>query len=289
MNFSKPFRVDDGRHFRLKDYDPSDTGGLHSPKEAEQILQKGVAKLAELQDILYAQDRWALLVILQAMDAAGKDGTIKHVMSGVNPEGCQVHSFKAPSDEELDHDFMWRCWTRLPSRGQIGIFNRSYYEEALVVRVHPEVLAQEKLPPKLVTKKIWEDRFRDFRHFEDHLARNGVVVRKFFLNLSKGEQKKRFLCRLDEPEKNWKFSEADVHERAHWDQYMHAYEDMIRHTASKEAPWYVVPADNKWFTHLVVADAIVQSLQDLDLSYPKVDAGKRKALQAARVLLEKKR
>jgi PPK2 family polyphosphate:nucleotide phosphotransferase len=287
MKCSKPFRITDGKHFRLKDFDPADTGGLHSPGDASEILQGGIEQMQKLQDMLYAQDRWGLLLVFQAMDAAGKDSTIKHVMSGVNPEGCQVHSFKAPSDDELDHDYMWRCATRLPNRGHIGIFNRSYYEEVLVVRVHPEVLAQEKLPPRLVTKKIWDERFRDIRHFEDYLNRNGILVRKFFLNVSKEEQKKRFLARLDEPEKNWKFSEADVHERAHWDEYMTAYEDLIRHTSTEEAPWYVVPADNKWFTRLVVAEAVVNALKDLDLCYPKVDAAKRKALAAARLLLEK--
>ena len=259
------YRVDDGKHFRLKDIDPADTGHWRSVEEAKEQLQKDIARMAELQAMLYAQDRWALLLIFQAMDAAGKDGTIKHVMSGVNPEGCQVHSFKAPSARELQHDFLWRTTWDLPERGHIGIFNRSYYEEVLVVRVHPPVLESELVPPSLITKEIWEERFEDIHSFERHMARNGTVIRKFFLHLSKKEQKQRFLARLDEPEKHWKFSEADIHERECWDDYQEAYEDMIRHTASKQAPWYVVPADNKWFTHLVVAAAIVQTLEELDL------------------------
>lgn len=238
--------------------------------------------------MLYAQDRWSLLLIFQAMDAAGKDGTIKHVMSGVNPEGCQVHSFKAPSARELQHDFLWRTTWDLPERGHIGIFNRSYYEEVLVVRVHPTVLESQLVPPSLITKDIWKERFEDIHSFERHMARNGTVIRKFFLHLSKKEQKQRFLARLDEPEKHWKFSEADIHERKYWDDYQQAYEEMICHTASKHAPWYVVPADNKWFTHLVVAAAIVETLEELDLSYPKVDAAKLKEIQAARKLLGKK-
>ncbi|MGC2537457.1 MAG: polyphosphate kinase 2 family protein, partial [Candidatus Sulfotelmatobacter sp.] len=246
------------------------------------------ARMADLQAKLYAQDCWSVLLIFQAMDAAGKDGTIKHVMSGVNPEGCQVISFKVPSDTELEHDFLWRTTRHLPERGQIGIFNRSYYEEVLVVRVHPEALKDEKLPPSLVTKNIWEERFEDIRSFERHMARNGTVIRKFFLHLSKKEQKRRFLARLDEPEKNWKFSEADIHERDYWDDYQKAYEDMIRHTASKHAPWYVVPADNKWFTHLVVSAAIVETLEELNLTYPKVDAAKLKEIAAARRILLKK-
>jgi PPK2 family polyphosphate:nucleotide phosphotransferase len=282
------YRVDDGKHFRLKDIDPADTGHWHSVEEAKEQLQKDIARMAELQAMLYAQDRWALLLIFQAMDAAGKDGTIKHVMSGVNPEGCQVHSFKAPSARELQHDFLWRTTWDLPERGHIGIFNRSYYEEVLVVRVHPPVLESELVPPSLITKDIWEERFEDIHSFERHMARNGTVIRKFFLHLSKKEQKQRFLARLDEPEKHWKFSEADIHERECWDDYQEAYEDMIRHTASKHAPWYVVPADNKWFTHLVVAAAIVETLEELDLSYPKVDAAKLKEIAAARRTLSKK-
>jgi PPK2 family polyphosphate:nucleotide phosphotransferase len=282
------YRVDDGRHFRLKDFDPADTGHWHSEDHAQEHLEKDVARMADLQSKLYAQDRWAVLLIFQAMDAAGKDGTVKHVMSGVNPEGCQAYSFKTPSDTELQHDFLWRTTERLPERGRIGIFNRSYYEEVLVVRVHPKVLDGERLPPSLVTKNIWDERFEDIQAFERHMARNGTVIRKFFLHLSKKEQKRRFLARLEEPEKNWKFSAADVHEREYWDDYQKAYEEMIRRTASKHAPWYVVPADNKWFTHLVVSAAIVETLEDLGLSYPEVDGAKRKALQRARAGLEKK-
>jgi PPK2 family polyphosphate:nucleotide phosphotransferase len=285
---AKAYRIDDGRHFQLKDMDPADTGHLHSEEDAKEHLQKYIARTEDLQAKLYAQDRWALLLVFQAMDAAGKDGTIKHVMSGVNPEGCQVYSFKTPSDTELQHDFLWRTTEHLPERGHIGIFNRSYYEEVLIVRVHPEVLKNEKLPPALVTKDIWLERFEEIRGFERHMARNGTVIRKFFLHLSKKEQKKRFLARLDEPAKNWKFSDADVHEREFWDDYQKAYEDMIRHTASKHAPWFVVPADNKWFTHLVVSAAIVEALEELDLSFPKVDAAKQKEIQAARRMLEKK-
>lgn len=278
----KPYRVIDGDKFRLKDFDPSDTGKLHSKVHAEQLLQKGVTRLAELQDKLYAQDRWAVLLIFQAIDAAGKDGAIKHVMSGVNPQGCQVYSFKVPSAEELDHDYLWRTMRRLPERGHIGIFNRSYYEEVLVVRVHPEALVNEKIPPSLVTKDIWQERFHDICNFERYLSRNGVVVRKFFLHVSKKEQKKRFLERLDEPEKNWKFSAADVGERRYWNDYMEAYQDMIAHTATKHAPWFVVPADNKWFTRLIVSAVVVDTLEGLGLAYPEVDPEKRKALQAAR-------
>jgi len=278
---AKAYRVDDGKHFRLKDFDPADTGEWKSEDDAKDQVQKDIARMADLQAKLYAQDNWSVLLIFQALDAAGKDGTIKHVMSGVNPEGCNVHSFKTPSDTELQHDFLWRTTRHLPERGHIGIFNRSYYEEVLIVRVHSEILQQEKLPPSLVTKKIWEERFQDIHDFERHMARNGTVIRKFFLHLSKKEQRKRFLSRLDEPEKNWKFSAADIRERKYWDDYQKAYEEMIRHTASKHAPWYVVPADNKWFTHLVVAAAIVETLEDLDPSFPKVDAAKRKEIQAA--------
>ena len=285
---AKSYRVEDGKDFRLKDYDPADTDGRHSKEHAEEALQQGVARLAELQDKLYAQDRWAVLLIFQGMDAAGKDGAIKHVMSGVNPEGCQVYSFKVPTDAELQHDFLWRTTLGLPQRGHIGIFNRSYYEEVLIVRVHPEVLKGEKVPPSLVTKSLWGERFEDIRSLERHLAREGTVIRKFFLNISKKEQKRRFLARLDQPEKNWKFSAADIHERACWDDYMNAYEEMIINTASKYAPWYAVPADNKWFTRLVVSSVIVDALEELDLSYPKVDAVKRKELAAARKLLLKK-
>ena len=289
--FVKPYRITDGRGFRLKNADPRDTGRLESQDEeaAKEALREGVELLAELQDKLYAQDRWAVLLIFQALDAAGKDGTIKHVMSGVNPQGVEVHSFKAPSEEELDHDFLWRCARRLPERGRIGIFNRSYYEEVLVVRVHPGILAREKLPPELPAKRIWEERYEDINDFERYLARNGTVIRKFFLHVSKKEQKKRFMERLDQPEKNWKFSAADVRERAHWDEYMEAYEDMIRATATPHAPWYVVPADNKWFTRLVVAAAVVDALERLDLRYPKVDKKKRAELAAARALLMQER
>jgi len=284
----KPFQIDHGKHFRLKDHDPGHTGGVHSKEEGEKLLQDGIAKLADLQDKLYAQDNYALLLVFQAMDAAGKDGVIKHVMSGVNPQGCQVYSFKAPSAEELDHDYMWRTMTRMPERGRIGIFNRSYYEEVLVVRVHPELLHAERIPPELITKDIWKQRFEDIKAFEHYLTGNGVVIRKFFLNLSKKEQKKRFLARLDEPEKNWKFSAADIKERACWDDYMDAFEDMIRHTATPEAPWHVIPADNKWFSRIAVAEAVIDTLEGLDLSYPKVDDAKSKELAVARKLLEQK-
>jgi PPK2 family polyphosphate:nucleotide phosphotransferase len=281
---SKSYRVRDGRDFRLRDFDPADTGDLKEEDKprAKEALQAGVEALAGLQERLYAQDRWALLLIFQAMDAAGKDGTIKHVMSGVNPQGCQVSSFKAPTSEELDHDYLWRCLRRLPERGRIGIFNRSYYEETLVVRVHPELLARQKLPPGLITKHIWDQRFEDIRHVERYLSRNGVLIRKFFLHVSKKEQKKRFLERLDTPEKQWKFSAADVQERAFWDEYQAAYEDLIRHTATAEAPWYVVPADNKWFTRVIVAAAVIDALASLNLQFPEVDAAKRKELAAAR-------
>jgi PPK2 family polyphosphate:nucleotide phosphotransferase len=285
---AESYRIDDGKHFRLKDFDPADTAHWKSVDEAKDQLEKDIARMEELQAMLYAQGRWSLLLIFQAMDAAGKDGTIKHVMSGVNPEGCQVHSFKAPSPTELQHDFLWRTTEALPERGHIGIFNRSYYEEVLVVRVHPKVLEGQLVPPQLIGKDIWKERFEDIHSFERHMARNGTVIRKFFLHLSKKEQKKRFLARLDEPEKHWKFSEADIHEREYWDDYQDAYEDMIRHTASKHAPWYVVPADNKWFTHLVVAAAIVETLEELGLSYPKVDAAKLKEIAAARRTLSRK-
>jgi PPK2 family polyphosphate:nucleotide phosphotransferase len=282
---ANPFRVTKGKNFRLKDVDPNDT--LDFTKEADktrakEALTMGVTALAELQDKLYAQDKWAVLLIFQAMDAAGKDGAIKHVMSGVNPQGCEVYSFKSPSAEDLDHDYLWRCMKDLPNRGHIGIFNRSYYEEVLVVRVHPGFLAKQKLPPKLVGKKIWEERFEDIRNFEQYLARNGVVVRKFFLHVSKKEQKRRFLDRIDDSFKNWKFSSNDANERDFWDDYMKTYEEMIQRTATKDAPWYVVPADNKWFTRVVVASAVIETLASLDLAYPKVDEGKLKELAAAK-------
>jgi len=284
--FVRPYRVTDGRKFRLRDWDPGDTAGLKEEKKrAKEILASGARMLADLQDKLYAQDRWSLLLVFQAMDAAGKDGTIKHVMSGVNPQGCQVFSFKAPSAEDLDHDFLWRSTKCVPERGRIGIFNRSYYEEVLVVRVHPEFLANQKLPPKLVGKRIWEERYESIADFEKHMARNGTVILKFFLNVSRREQKKRFMERLDLPDKNWKFSEADAKERQHWKDYMAAYEDAIRATAKPWAPWYVIPADNKWFSRLVVAGAIIEAMDGLDLHYPAVDDAKKKELAAARKLL----
>src|SRR5690348_10260942 len=284
--FSKPYRIESGKGFRLKDFNPDDTAHLHSKEHAEELLEQSIREMADLQDKLYAQDRWALLLIFQALDAAGKDGAIEHVMSGVNPQGCQVYSFKKPSERELQHDFLWRTTLDLPERGHIGIFNRSYYEEVLVVRVHPEILAGEKLPPSLTGKKIWEERFEDIRSFERHMTRSGTVIRKFFLHLSKKEQKKRFLKRLEEPEKNWKFSVADIHERKYWDDYQDAYEDMIRNTATKHAPWYVVPADNKWFSRLVISTVVVDTLESLGLEYPKVDAATRKELAAAKKILE---
>jgi PPK2 family polyphosphate:nucleotide phosphotransferase len=286
---AKTYRVDSGKQFRLKDFDPADTRHWKSKEQAEEALREGIARTAELQKRLYAQDSWAVLLIFQAMDAAGKDSVIKHVMSGVNPQGCQVYSFKVPTETELQHDFLWRTTCSLPERGHIGIFNRSYYEEALVVRVHPEILKRERMPDALVSKKIWDERFEDICCFERHMWRNGTVIRKFFLHLSKKEQRRRFLARLEEPEKNWKFSAADIHERKYWDGYQDAYEDMIRNTASEEAPWYVVPADNKWFTWLAVSAVVVETLESLKLSYPKVDAVKRKELDAAKkVLLARK-
>ena len=285
----KPFRVDHGKHFYLKDHDPAQTAGVDSKDEAKRLLQEGVAKLSDLQDKLYAENGWALLLIFQAMDAAGKDGVIKHVMSGVNPQGCQVYSFKAPSAEELNHDYLWRTMKCVPERGRIGIFNRSYYEEVLVVRVHPELLKAQHIPPSLITKDIWKERYEDISAFERYMTRNGILIRKFFLNVSQKEQKRRFLDRLDHPEKNWKFSVADIRERACWDDYMEAYQDMIRHTSTPEAPWHVIPADNKWFTRIAVASAIVDTLEDLNLSYPTVDATKAKELAAARKLLEGKK
>ena len=285
-DLSRRYRITDGSTFRLRDFDPGDRAGVKDKERAQDGLRRGVERLAELQDMLYAQDHYAVLLIFQAMDAAGKDSAIKHVMSGVNPQGCQVFSFKAPSAEELDHDFLWRTNRCLPERGRIGIFNRSYYEETLVVRVHPQLLDRQHLPPHLVTKKIWEQRFEDINAYERYLARNGVVVRKFFLNVSRKEQKKRFLERLQEPEKNWKFSATDVEERGHWDEYMSAYEEMIRNTATPDAPWYVVPADYKWVTRLIVADAAVDALNGLRLHYPEVDKAKRAALDAARATLE---
>lgn len=286
--FIKPYRVTSGRSFRLKNIDPRDTGGLNSEDkpQAKELLARGVDWLAEQQDMLYAQDHWAVLLVFQAMDAAGKDGTIKHVTSGINPQGCTVTSYKQPSSEELDHDYLWRYMRNVPARGQIGIFNRSYYEEVLVVKVHEDLLRRQKLHPSLITRKIWDDRYDDIRNYERYLFRNGIIVLKFFLHVSKAEQKRRFMERLDNLEKNWKFSASDVAERGHWSEYQAAYEEAIRHTASKYAPWYVVPADNKWFTRLVVAAAVVDAIYELELHYPKVGADKRKALTAARAALE---
>ncbi len=289
--FAKPYRVTNGAKFRLKDCDPGDTMGLQSEDKprAKEALQIGVAALTELQDMLYAQDKWGVLVILQAMDAAGKDGAIKHVMSGVNPQGCQVFSFKAPSSEELDHDYLWRYMKCLPNRGNIGIFNRSYYEEVLVVRVHPEILRKQKIPPSLITKRVWEERFEDIRSFERYLVRNGIAIVKIFLNASKEEQKKRFLERADNPDKHWKFSASDMEEREFWNDYQKAFEELIRETATKECPWYVIPADNKWFTRVVVATAVIDTLAGLGLAYPQVDKVKlaeiakaKKALMASK-------
>lgn len=281
----EPYCVERGKHFRLKDFDSGDTQGLDLKKEAEDMLRDGVARLSDMQQKLYAQDRWALLLIFQAMDAGGKDGVIRHVMSGVNPQGCQVYSFKAPSAEDLSHDFLWRTSKCLPQRGHIGIFNRSYYEEVLIVRVHPNLLREERLPSSAARKNIWKRRFQDINAFETYLDQNGILIRKFFLHISKREQRDRFLSRLDEPDKNWKFSEDDVRERERWDDYMQAYEDMIRHTASLHAPWYVVPADHKWFARLVVASAIISTLEQLPLSFPHVDGAKKKELNSARKLL----
>ncbi len=285
----KPYRVEHGKKFRLKDFDPADTQGLDLKEEAGDLLRDGIARLSDMQQKLYAQDRWALLLIFQAMDAAGKDSVIRHVMSGVNPQGCEVYAFKAPSTEDLSHDFLWRISKCLPQRGHIGIFNRSYYEEVLVVRVHPPLLAKERIPPSLVTKKIWKERFESINSFERYLEREGVVIRKFFLNVSREEQKRRFLSRLEEPDKNWKFSEDDVRERERWDDYMSAYEDMIRHTATPRAPWYVIPADHKWFTRLAVAATIIDTLESLNLSFPKVASDKKKELDSARKLLLQER
>jgi PPK2 family polyphosphate:nucleotide phosphotransferase len=284
---SKAFRVDDGRGFRLKDVDPADTGDFRLREEAADLLSQGVTCLSELQEKLYAQDRWSLLLIFQAMDAAGKDGTIKHVMSGVNPTGCQVYSFKAPSAEELDHDFLWRTTRCLPERGRIGIFNRSYYEEVLVVRVHPQILGSQRLPPSLVTKNIWTERMEDIAAFEKYATRNGIAIRKFFLHVSRNEQRRRFLERLEQPDKNWKFALSDIKERDRWREYMRAYEDVIRRTSTPAAPWYVVPADNKWFTRLVVAAAVVEAMDGLSLAFPRVDRAKRRELAAVRATLSK--
>ncbi len=288
MTAFKQFRVEPDQKFRLKDRDPGDTAGFKSKKEAnaKERLTEGIERLRELQERLYAHDRWALLLIFQAMDAAGKDSTIEHVMSGVNPQGCQVYSFKQPSAEELDHDYLWRTNRCLPERGRIGVFNRSYYEEVLVVRVHQGILAAEKLPTELVDEDIWKQRFKDINAFERYLAQNGVALVKFFLHVSKEEQRRRFLARLDEPQKNWKFSLSDAKEREHWDEYMAAYEDMLEHTSTEHAPWYVIPADHKWFMRMAAADIIVSTLEKLKPEYPTITAEKRRELEAARKALE---
>lgn len=265
------YRITNGSRFRLKDIDPRDKWGKRLKPIAGQMLKQGSKRMTDLQERLYAQDRWSVLLVFQALDAAGKDSTIKHVMSGVNPQGCEVHAFKAPSSEELDHDFLWRTSRVLPRRGHIGIFNRSYYEEALVVRVHQNILARQQLPHELVTKNIWRERFEDINSFERYLARQGVVIRKFFLHVSKDEQRKRFLERLEEPEKHWKFSPADVGERAHYAEYMSAYEDVIRHTATEHAPWIIVPADRRWFARLVVSAAVIDAIQSIDPRFPEID------------------
>jgi PPK2 family polyphosphate:nucleotide phosphotransferase len=282
----KRYVVSDGSRFRLKDIGPEEDGPRGLKRHAETLLKAGVDRLAKMQELLYAQDRWSLLLIFQAMDAAGKDGTIKHVMSGVNPQGTEVHSFKAPTYEELDHDFMWRTTKRLPERGRIGVFNRSYYEEVLVVKVHPEILASQKLPQKLVTKHIWKERYEDINHFERYLSHNGTVIRKFFLHISKDQQKRRFLKRLTDPVKRWKFSKTDLGERDRWKDYMDAYEDVVRHTSSPWAPWIVVPADHKWFARLVVVRAIIDALEELDLRYPVLDKAALRDLAVARAMLE---
>jgi PPK2 family polyphosphate:nucleotide phosphotransferase len=285
--YVQPFRIAKGKGVRLRDFDAGETLGLKMDKdEAADLLARGSDWLAMEQDMLYAQDRWSLLLVFQAMDAAGKDGAIKHVMARVNPQGCEVTSFKQPSAEELSHDFLWRYAKAVPARGRIGIFNRSYYEEALVVRVHQELLNLQNLPPEYVSARIWDERLADIAHFEDYLTRQGVIVLKFFLNLSRKEQKKRFMKRLDDPDRHWKFSPSDVRERRYWDDYMHAFEEAIRATATPRAPWYVVPADNKWFTRLVVAAAIIDVVERLDLAYPEVDAKAKQELSAARAELE---
>ena len=284
--FVQPFVIKDGRKFKLDDCDPDEQRWVKSNRRAKALLEIGIRRLGELQEKLYAQDQWGVLLIFQALDAAGKDSAIEHVMSGVNPQGCQVYSFKSPSSEDLDHDFLWRTTKCLPERGRIGIFNRSYYEETVVVRVHPEFLHKQKLPPELVTDDIWRERFHDINAFERYLARNGYIILKFFLNLSRKEQKKRFLARLDEPDKNWKFGMGDLKERALWDEYQEAFEDTIRQTATKHAPWVVVPADNKKFARIVVAAAIIDALDELKLAFPKVDAEQKKQLEGARLALE---
>ena len=282
---AEPFCITKGEKFRLKDWDPAATTGVKNKQHAQNILDAREGVLSRLQEKLYAQDRWAVLVVLQALDAAGKDGVIKHVMSGVNPQGCDVHAFKSPSSEELNHDFLWRTQKCVPERGKIGIFNRSYYEEVLVVRVHPTLLRAERLPDELITKHIWDQRYEDINAYEEYLTRNGVMILKFFLHVSKEEQKKRFLERLEDPKKNWKFAMADVSERGFWKDYQEAYEEMIQNTAAKHAPWFVVPADNKWFTRLIVASAIIQALDELHLSFPEVAKARKKELEAVRASL----
>lgn len=286
-DFVKPFTVSKGKNFRLKDYDPQDTAHIQDKEHAEGLLKQGVERLAELQDKLYAHNHWSLLLIFQAMDAAGKDGAIKHVMSGINPQGCQVYSFKKPSDEDMDHDFLWRTNRCMPERGRIGIFNRSYYEEVLVVKVHPEYLRHQRLPPQLAGKDVWEHRYESINDLEKHLTRNGTVVRKFFLNVSHEEQLRRFQKRLEDPKRHWKYAASDAAERVHWKDYMDAYQDCIRATATKHAPWVIVPADNKWFSRLVVAAAVIEALEELNLHYPKIDDAKRRELEAGRKALGK--
>jgi PPK2 family polyphosphate:nucleotide phosphotransferase len=284
-HIAEPFRVAKGSKFRMKDFDPADTRNLKK-EDAAELHEGGVKVLSDLQQTLYAQDRWGLLLIFQGMDAAGKDGVIKHVMSGVNPQGCDVWSFKQPSAEELDHDYLWRCHKVVPERGKIGIFNRSYYEEVLILRVHKKILQGERIPEELVTKDVWEERYEDINNFERYLTRNGIVVLKFFLHISKGEQKNRFLARLDDPKKNWKFSAADIAERSYWKDYQNAYEEMIQGTATKYAPWYIIPADNKWFSRAAVASAVVTALHDMKLAIPEIDKEKRNELGKIRVALE---
>jgi PPK2 family polyphosphate:nucleotide phosphotransferase len=283
---SHAYRVEDGQSFHLKDFDPADTGTIASKEHAAAELDLGIERLRDLQTKLAAQRQWALLVVLQGLDAAGKDGVINHVMSGLNPQGCEVTSFREPSVEDLAHDFLWRAQRAMPERGRIGIFNRSYYEEVLVVRVHPEMLTEQNIPARLLKGDVWKQRYADIRAHEEHLAKNGIAVRKFFLNVSKNEQRKRFLERLDRPDKNWKFSPNDIREREHWEEYMHAYEELVRHTSTPDAPWYVVPADKKWFTRLVVADAVIQALESLGVDYPKIDAEKREQMAQTRAILE---
>ena len=286
--YLRPLLVPPGTTISLqKDYDPGYTAHYSCKEDAAQKLQANIEELAQYQDMLYAQNTYALLIIFQALDAAGKDGTIKHVMSGVNPQGCDVSSFKAPSAEELDHDYLWRCMKRLPERGRIGIFNRSYYEEVLIARVHPEVIQSQQLPPSARGKNLWKQRFEDINHFERYLTNNGIVVLKFFLNVSKAEQKNRFLQRIDQAKKNWKFSASDVQERGFWDDYQNAYEDVFNRTSTKWAPWYIIPADNKWFTRLMVSDIILHALKQLKLSYPTVSEERKQGLLQARELLEK--